>query len=271
MKKVFVFTALTIAGLAFYGCPPETEEELKLVWSDEFNYSGIPDPSKWSYDVGDGCNLPCGCGWGNLESQYYTEQDTNNAYVSNGHLVIQAKKQKIGNTKYTSARLVTKGKGEWKYGRIEIRANLPAGRGLWPAIWMLSTEDKYKGWPHSGEIDIMEHVGYNADTVVGTVHTLAYNGMIGTQKSGYILDEDCEGEFRTYRIDWTPDRIKWYIEDRHYFTFENDGNGFEGWPFDQKFYLIMNLAVGGRWGGKFGIDNKIFPQKLMVDYVRVYQ
>ena len=250
---------------------PEKNDKMTLVWSDEFDYSGIPDSDKWSYGVGNGCDMPCGCGWGNQESQYYTQQDTTNAYVSNGHLVITAKKQKTKGAFYTSARLVSKGKGDWQYGRIEIRAKLPSGRGIWPAIWMLSTENKYKRWPHSGEIDIMEYVGYEPNKVFGTVHTKAFNGMYGTQKGGHILAEGCENEFHVYRIDWTPEEIKWYVDDRHYFTFENEGGGYEKWPFDQKFHLIMNVAVGGQWGGKYGIDNEIFPQKMEVDYVRVYQ
>ncbi len=264
-------TILSLFSVSFLlsTCPPE--EERQLVWSDEFNYSGLPDPSKWSYDVGNGCNLPCGCGWGNNESQYYTEKDLDNARVTRGSLIIEAIQEKMEGAKYSSARLVSRGKGDWQYGRIEIRAKLPSGRGIWPAIWMLSTEDKYKGWPNSGEIDIMEHVGYHPDTIFGTVHTKAFNGMIGTQVGGNIYNPEVENDFHTYSIDWDENSIKWYVDDQHYFTFENNKKGFASWPFDQKFHLIMNVTVGGYWGGKHGIDKSVFPQRMEVDYVRVYQ
>lgn len=259
---------LILFYVVFTGCP--VEDELELVWSDEFNYSGLPDPTKWSYDVGDGCDLPCGCGWGNQEHQYYTEGVLENARVTQGNLIIEAIKEKKANSNYTSARLISKGKGDWKYGRIEIRAKLPSGTGTWPAIWMLSTEDRYRGWPRSGEIDIMEHVGYDPDTIFGTVHTEAFNGMIGTQVGGNIYNPNVEKEFHTYSIDWTDKEIVWYLDGEAFFRFENDGKGIASWPFDQKFYLVMNLAVGGYWGGRKGIDKSVFPQRLEIDYVRVY-
>jgi len=149
----------------------------KLVWSDEFSRDGQPDPSKWSYDVG-------GHGWGNNELQYYAESRLKNARVENGNLIIEAHKESVQGSQYSSARLVTKGKGEWTYGRIEVRAKLPSGRGTWPAIWMLASQNSYGDgyWPDNGEIDIMEHVGFDPDVIHASVHTLAYNHTIGTQR-----------------------------------------------------------------------------------------
>lgn len=236
----------------------------KLVWSDEFNYTGLPDDTKWGYDVG-------GNGWGNNEKQYYTSKRLENASVKNGVLSITAIKEKFEGKDYTSARLVTKNKGDWKYGRFEIRAKLPKGRGVWPAIWMLSTDWKYGGWPASGEIDIMENVGYLPDSVFGTVHTKAYNHVIGTQKGTKTSRKDLAEAFHTYILEWDENVIKIFLDDEHYFTFNNEKKTFNEWPFDQPFHLLLNIAVGGNWGGKMGVDDSIWPQTMEVDYVRVYQ
>ena len=242
----------------------------KLLWAEEFDYDGLPDPGKWSYDVGDGC--PRLCGWGNNELQYYTAENLRNARVEGGKLIIEAHREPYQGRQYTSARLITKNKGDWKYGRIEIRAKLPYGRGTWPAIWMLPTmEIDDFSWPLDGEIDIMEHVGYNQGTVYGTIHTQAYNGMIGTQKVDSIRVDDAHEAFHVYRIDWTPQKIEWYVDDEKYHTITKDGDEKAKWPFDRPFYLVMNLAVGGNWGGKYGIDDSAWPQRLAIDYVRVYQ
>lgn len=241
----------------------------QMVWSDEFEYEGLPDTKKWSYDVGDGC--PSICGWGNNEQEYYNKDSLKNARVENGHLIIEAHKERIGNSRYSSARLVSKNKGDWKYGKIEVRAKLPSGVGTWPAIWMLSTDWEYGGWPESGEIDIMEHVGYDRDTVVGTVHTKAYHHSIGTHQNGKIAKADFEEEFHTFAIEWYEDRIDFFTDGEQYFTFENEEKTFKEWPFDKRFHLILNLAVGGNWGGKMGVDENIWPQRMEVDYVRVYQ
>lgn len=240
----------------------------ELVWSDEFEYNGLPDEKKWSYDIGDGC--PNVCGWGNNELEYYTEKRLENARVEEGQLIITAIKENFGSKNYTSARLVSREKGDWTYGRIEVRAKLPAGVGTWPAIWMLSTDWSYGGWPESGEIDIMEHVGYEPDSIYGTVHTKAYNHGIGTQRGGKIEITDCEEEFHVYAIEWTYNKIDFFVDDNKYFTFEKE-QGSEKWPFDKRFHLLLNLAVGGNWGGAKGVDESVFPQQMKVDYVRVYQ
>lgn len=249
--------------MAVFSTTTLTAQEYQLVWSDEFNYEGLPDTERWGYDVG-------GHGWGNQELQYYTENRQENARVENGKLIIEARKETYQNNQYTSARLVTRNKGDWLYGRIEVKAKLPSGKGTWPAIWMLPTDWSYGGWPDSGEIDIMEHVGYDATTIFGTVHTEAFNHSIGTQKGGEITVNDCETAYHVYAIEWTEDKIDFYVDDSKYYSFSNLG-GYEKWPFDKRFHLILNIAVGGTWGGAQGVDPSVFPQKMYIDYVRVYQ
>jgi beta-glucanase (GH16 family) len=233
------------------------------VWSDEFNYSGAPDPAKWDYDIG-------GSGWGNNELEYYTNS-TNNAMVANGKLSITARQEVVGGMNYTSARLVTRNKGDFLYGRIEVSAKLPAGRGTWPAIWMLPTDWSYGPWPKSGEIDIMEHVGYDPSNVLSSIHTDAYNHVLGTQKSGGATVPGALTGFHKYRLDWTPYAVRAYYDDQLVFTFVNEGRGYSTWPFDKRFHLLLNLAIGGNWGGAQGVDTTIFPVAMEVDYVRVYK
>ncbi len=256
--------------LSLLGVQPAlmAQEDWQLLWSDEFNYEGAPDPENWSYDMGDGC--PNICGWGNNELQFYTD-DRSNARVENGHLVIEAHATDDADRPYTSARLVSRGKQDWVYGRVEVRANLPFGRGSWPAIWMLPTERTYGGWPRCGEIDIMEHVGYEPLMVYGTVHTEAYNHLIGTQKGDSVLVQDAEDAFHVYAIEWREDRIDFFVDESLYHTFPRYEDTPAEWPFDQPFHLILNLAVGGGWGGKYGVSESIWPQQMQVDYVRVYQ
>ena len=238
----------------------------KLVWSDEFNYTGLPDNNKWSYDTAGNAD-----GWGNKEAQYYTAAHLANAEVKDGFLYINALKENYRGFKYTSARLITKGKGDWLYGRMEIRAKLPEGRGMWPAIWMLPTDWAYGNWPSSGEIDIMENVGFDPYVIVASAHTETYNHMIGTQKNNKITIADCYTNFHVYALEWEPNEYRVYIDDQLYFTFKNEGTGYKVWPFDKRFHLLLNVAVGGTWGGTKGIDDSIFPRSMVVDYVRVYQ
>jgi beta-glucanase (GH16 family) len=241
----------------------------KLVWSDEFNQNGLPDSTKWGYDRGDGC--PSVCGWGNNELEYYTVARQENARVENGMLIIEARKEKTHSKKYSSARLVTKNKGDWKYGKFEIKAKLPSGRGIWPAIWMLPTDWKYGGWPASGEIDIMENVGYLPDSMFSTAHSQRFNHSIGTQVTKGIFDNTLSTQFHTYGIEWDADKIDFFFDGVKFHSFVNRKEGFEAWPFDQRFHLLLNVAVGGNWGGKKGVDESIWPQRMEVDYVRVYQ
>lgn len=247
------------------------DENWRLVWGDEFETEGRPDPEKWSYDSG-------GEGGGNNELQFYTRDRPANARVQGGHLIIEARNERWQGHYYTSARLVTKGKGDWTYGRFEVRARLPSGRGTWPAIWMLPSQEKHGGehWLDNGEIDIVEHVGHAPDTVHTTVHTRAYNALKGNQRGAQIYVPDARTSFNVYALEWTPTEIRGFVNDQQHFSFENERctdleADYRQWPFDQPFHLVINLAVGGTWGGAEGIDPSIWPQRLEVDYVRVYE
>ena len=273
MFRCYVTLILLLVLFAHHQQPakPESNNQWQLVWSDEFDRPGLPDASKWGYDVG-------GHGWGNKELQNYTEKRKENARVENGLLIIEARRDGDEKNPYTSARLVSKGKGDWTYGRFEVKAKLPSGRGTWPAIWMLPTQRSYGAayWPDNGEIDIMEHVGYDPDVVHGSAHTKAYYHSIGTQKTGKTRVESARSGFNVYTVEWTPQEIKWYVNGRHYFTFANErlsnpAADYKQWPFDKPFHLLLNLAVGGNWGGAQGIDESIWPQRMEIDYVRVYQ
>lgn len=234
----------------------------KLVWSDEFNYIGLPDAKKWNYDVG-------GHGWGNNELQFYTEKRKENSRVENGKLIIEARKEDYKESKYTSARLVTRAKGDWKYGKVEVRAKIPSGRGTWPAIWMLASTDPFN-WPDDGEIDIMEHVGYNPHFIHATVHTKKYNHIIHTQRTDTVIVDNAFEQFHVYGVEWNEELLRISIDGIVYFTYPNRKEGYEAWPFDNKMHLILNVAVGGNWGGAKGVDENIWPRRMEVDYVRVY-
>ncbi|MCF8308154.1 MAG: glycoside hydrolase family 16 protein [Bacteroidales bacterium] len=269
MNKITGF----LIALAFLAASCENEkkeipvpEGYQLVWHDEFDYNGLPDAEKWSYDT-----VGNDYGWGNNELQYYTSRDKDNAFVDGEKLHIKAIKEEKGKRDYTSARLITKNKGDWKYGRFEFRAKLPQGRGIWPAIWMLPTDWEYGDWPASGEIDIMEHVGYNPDSVFASAHTEAYNHVKGTNKTEGIKVRNIYDEFHTYTLEWEEDEYRVFFDDIHFFTFENENKTFKEWPFDKPFHILLNVAVGGNWGGKEGVDDAIFPQEMIVDYVRVYK
>lgn len=263
MNSVIKLLLITAIAYSTASCS-SSKKGWKLVWKDEFNYTGLPDSSKWNYDVG-------GDGWGNNELQYYTKADTTNAKVKNGVLIINAIKQKKENNNYTSARLVTKHKGDWLYGRIEVKAKLPAGRGMWPAIWMLPTDWAYGGWPESGEIDIMENVGYMPDSVFSSVHTKSFNHMLRTQTTKGFYLNDLSQQFHVYAAEWYNDHIDFFVDDNKFLTFKNTGKGFAEWPFDKRFHLILNVAVGGNWGAVKGVDATIQSAAMEVEYVRVYK
>lgn len=238
----------------------------ELVWADEFDYDGKPDDTKWDYDTG-------ASGWGNAELQYYTAGD--NVNVSNGVMTIEARKEEYKGAEYTSTRLVSRGKGDWLYGKIEVSAKMPEGVGTWPAIWMLSTDWEYGGWPASGEIDIMEHVGYDQDVVHASIHTQSYYHSINTQKTATKRVDGVSEGFHTYTLEWLPDKIIMSVDGEVYFTFEptkyKSSPTYAEWPFDKRMHLLINIAVGGYWGGSRGVDEDIWPQTMEVDYVRVYQ
>lgn len=250
----------------------------KLVWSDEFNHPGIPDPAKWDFETGF---------IRNNEAQIYTRE---NARVENGMLVIEARKQHYRNPDYdpnargggrggrnreyaaiTSASLTTRGKASWTHGRIEVRAKLPAGRGVWPAIWLLGNNIGEVGWPRCGEVDIMEFVGFDPGVIHANIHTAKYNHIKSNGKGSQITIPDASTAFHVYAVEWDKEHMDFFVDDHKYFTYRNEGTGTEAWPYDQPQYLMINLAIGGDWGAAKGIDDSIFPQRYYIDYVRVYQ
>ncbi len=282
MKKYIIIILLIFTTSLLISCK---EEKVKLtpndgaivpyldggwvsVWNDEFDGDEL-DTTKWNYELG-------GSGWGNNELQFYKPQNTT---VSDGLLTITAKKEDFGGRSYTSSRLTTKYKGDFKYGRFQIKAKLPAGRGTWPAIWMMPTESKYGGWPRSGEIDIMEHVGYDMNRIHTNIHTEKYNHAIGTNIGTGMVVENVSTEFHVYEIIWEPGIIQVFVDGnplglgifKYSAQFNQDVPYNKAWPFDEYFFLILNIAVGGDWGGANGVDDSIFPQTMQVDYVRVYQ
>ena len=186
-------------------------------------------------------------------------------------LVIEARKESVGSNDYTSTRLISKNKGDFLYGRVEVSAKLPSGKGLWPAIWMLPTDWAYGDWPKSGEIDIMEQVGFAPQDIHITVHTEAYNHGIGTQVGTKTTVATATEVFHEYRVDWTPKSIIGFIDGVQKFQFENNKRGYAYWPFDKRFHMLLNIAVGGNWGGQQGVDNTIFPAVMEIEYVRVYK
>lgn len=288
MSRIRITGVFVLATLLMWGCKkdlsvaPDKEKEnqdttvvsvpegWKLVWHDEFDEPEV-SPLRWEFEVN-------GKGGGNNELQYYTARKEN-CFIDNGMLVIQALKETYtgpdGTRQYTSARLRTRHRGDWLYGRFEIRAKLPYGKGIWPAIWMMPTDERYGGWPSSGEIDIMELLGHEPNKVYGTLH---FGGpWPNHQQSGasYRLPSGTFAEdFHVFALEWDTTTIRWYVDDKLYSTKTQDV-----WytyaaprpaPFDQRFYLILNVAVGGNWPGNPDTTT-VFPQRMWVDYVRVFQ
>ena len=240
----------------------------KMVWSDEFDGTEV-DSAKWTYDIGD-------WGWGNYELQYYTKNRSENSRIENGNLIIEARKEDLGH-KWTSARLTTRGKVSFLYGKIEFRAKVPPNKGNWAAGWTLG--DDYVdelSWPYCGEIDIMESVGYEMDDITGngiahaSVHCPAYYFKLGNQPTSTIDVINMNNEYHTYAIEWTEDGIKAFVDDQHYLTYSDTKNDLS-WPFSKSQNIILNLAMGGGWGGDQGMDENITSQKMIIDYVRVYE
>lgn len=238
-------------------------EGYRLVWQDEFNDSNLdsPDESLWYYETGDN-------GWGNNEIQNYiagTKNGVTCAEVSNGIFSIIA--QKVGEEVYS---IRINSKESWKYGYFEARLKLPKGKGTWPAFWMLPKE--FKAWPDDGEIDIMEEVGYNPEYVSSSIHTKAYNHSIGTQKTKEVLIEGSQSDFHVYALEWTENYIRTFVDGKELFYYPNDKKGNKDtWPFNAPFYLKLNLAWGGFWGGAQGVDESCLPATYQIDYVRVFQ
>lgn len=243
-------------------------EEWVIAWADEFDGSGPVDTSKWTYDIGN-------WGWGNKELQYYTVGRQENARLEDGNLIIEARKNDMGQD-WTSARLTTRGKVTFVYGKMEIRAKVPPGRGSWAAGWTLG--DAYVdelSWPYCGEIDILESVGYEMDDETGngeahaTIHCGAYYFKLGNQPTSTIPVERMYQDFHTYVVEWTPEGIKAFVDGQLYFEYADTSTDLS-WPYDQPQNLILNLAMGGGWGGAMGMDESLESQQFIVDYVRVY-
>jgi beta-glucanase (GH16 family) len=234
------------------------------VWGDEFNTPGLPDSTKWGYEIGK---------IRNNELQYYTSKRMENARIEDSVLIIEARKEKFSGADYTSASIISKGIGDWKYGKIEISAKVPTGKGTWPALWMMPTYSEHGGWPRSGEIDIMEYIGVEPQNLFYNAHFEGTNGT-GHQSSGSGAVKKIANPFNQFikfTLVWTPDKLEWYANDVKYHTYLKPADDYRRWPFDKEFYLILNLAYGGSWGGYAGVDDSKLPHKFLIDYVRVYQ
>ena len=278
-KKTTLISRLFLVLLLIAGTSSNAQkkEKWKLVWKEEFNYTGLPNAKKWSYEVGH---------IRNNEKQYYTNARKENAWVSNGVLAITGKKESFPNesfkkgsgdwktqdstAQYTSASINTLGKVGWKYGRIEIKAKLPHGGGIWPAIWMMGTNRSEVGWPKCGEIDIMEFVGNQPKDIYGTMHFPDPNAEGNKSNGSKITSENLKNDFHLYAIEWNEKTIDVYFDNNKYHSFSIDSAGVgEDIPFRKPFYLLLNLAMGANWPGP--IDDSILPQQFLVDYVRVYE
>ncbi|MDD2821028.1 MAG: glycoside hydrolase family 16 protein [Flavobacterium sp.] len=252
MKKVLILLFIANFCLA-------QQTKRKLVWEENFS-EPVLNESVWNFELGDGC--PNLCGWGNNERQVYT---TKNHEIKNGNLIIHAKKE--GNS-YTSTKITTKDKKIFQYGRMEARAKLPVGHGIWPAFWMLGQNISQVGWPKSGEIDILEYIGREPHMVFTTLHTQDSHGnTINTKKTSF---PNIEEGFHVFALDWTKDKMDFFVDDILVYTFQPEIKNENTWPFDKPFYFILNVAIGGNFGGP-AVDDTVFPQDFIVDYIKVYQ
>ncbi len=247
MRKIAFLLLIPVVGFS-------QAKKGRLIWEENFNGKSL-DEKVWNFELGDH-------GWGNHERQMYT---ANNHVVKDGMLIITAKKE---GDKYTSTRITTAGKKEFKYGYMEARAKLPVGKGIWPAFWMLGSNIGKVGWPMAGEIDILEYVGREPHMVFTSLHTKDSHGnTVNTKKTNF---ENIEEGFHLYAVNWTADKIEFFVDDKPVYTFVPRDKSEEVWPFDQPFYFLLNVAVGGDFGGP-EVDDSIFPQQFIIDYIKVYQ
>jgi beta-glucanase (GH16 family) len=277
-KKSFLFQlSFFLIVMITFSVTAQKKEKLKLVWSEEFNYKGLPDTTKWGYEVGH---------IRNNEQQYYTNARKENAWVNKGVLAITGRKESYPNefykkdskdwnfkdstAQYTSASINTLGKAGWQYGRIEVKAKLPQGGGIWPAIWMMGVNRTELGWPKCGEIDVMEFIGNHPEDIYGTIHYPDPVSKENKSKGNKTIEKKLDKGFHVYAIEWNEQTIDVYFDKKKYHSFPIDtaGLGSEN-PFRKPFYLLINLAMGANWPGP--IDDRVLPQQFIIDYVRVYQ
>ena len=257
MRVLFI----VLAGCCLITCINTTKTN-RLIWSDEFDYNGSLNNTKWNYVTGDGC--PHNCGWGNNEAEIYTK-DAANVRVENGSLIIDALKSSNG---WTSARVTSQAKMSFTYGRVEFRAKLPVGVGTWPALWMLGENFATKGWPACGEIDVMEHVGRNPGVVQSVLHSPSSFGNTVNKRDTIV--SNFNSDFHIYQANWTKEKIEFSIDGVIFYTYQPKERDSNTWPFDSPFHIIMNIAMGGNLGGP-AIDPTLTQARMEVDYVRVYQ
>lgn len=269
VNTILLLSFISLSVFVISSCDTDETQTVttltELVMSDEFDTDGAPNSAIWNYNIGTGQN-----GWGNNELQYYTDR-TDNVTVQNGVLIITAKEEQFNGASYTSARLLTKGKFEQTYGRFEARIKLPYGKGIWPAFWLLGDDSNgTQVWPQIGEIDIMEYVGNNPTKVFGTVHGPGYSGAQGITKSYELEGDRFDTNFHVFGIEWGPDYINFYVDDVLYNQITPEDVTGE-WVFNRgPFYIILNVAVGGALPGSPN-NETVFPQNMLVDYVRVYK
>lgn len=256
MKRFFIAFFILCLAVQVYS------QKYVMVWNDEFNTPGLPDSTKWGYEVGK---------IRNNELQYYTYKRMENARIQDTVLILEARKEAYKGSDYTSASLISRYKGDWLYGKFEFSAKDPGGRGTWPAIWMMPTDDVFGGWPKSGEMDIMEYVGMNPDNLYYTVHYEGASGK-GHESSGIQTSYSQPfSKFIKFTFVWSPTKLEWYADDVKQYTYEKPSDDPRAWPFNKMFYLILNLAYGGQWGDQKGHDDTLLPHMFYIDYVRVYQ
>jgi beta-glucanase (GH16 family) len=266
----FLIPAILIIAAATVSCGTESGGEnsagWELTWSDEFEGEAgtMPNPSRWTFDIGTGDN-----GWGNGEFQYYTDRPENVSLDGEGNLVITAKKELFSGSQYTSARIKTEGLFDQAYGRFEARIKTPFGRGLWPAFWMLGADFSSVGWPQTGEIDIMEYRGQEPTKIHGSLHGPGYSAGNAITDSFTLADSRFDTQYHLFAVEWFEDRIDYYVDDIRYQSIDRSEVSGE-WVFDKPFFLILNVAVGGTFVGPPSSQTP-FPQKMTVDYVRVYK
>jgi len=269
-KYIRLATVLLGLIVVLSSCSKDEEQvtttKFNLVMSDEFDVNGAPNPAIWTNDIGRGES-----GWGNNELQYYTNS-ADNAIVQNGYLIITAKQESLGGANYTSARLKTKAKFEQKYGRFEARIKLPTGKGIFPAFWMLGSNFDEVSWPQCGEIDIMEYLGNKPTEVFGTIHGPGFSGSNSISKKFNLTNDRFDTDFHVFGVEWTEKHINWYVDNVLYNQITREKVAEEGgeWVFDNSFFMLLNVAVGGNLPGNPDA-NTSFPQRMVVDYVRVYQ